>query len=439
MSSMAKVKKTTLHVDGMHCPSCEILINDKFREAENVREVKPNFKNQKVEVLYTGNLNKDFLNRQIIPFGYQITEETETTEEPWTKRLFEAVAIGSIVVLLYLMAQELNLVPTLNFTGTLSFMAIFAIGLVASVSTCMATSGALFLSISSRGKKGDMGTALFFNAGRIASYGTFGFLAGLIGQALVTNLKFGSFLTLLAAVFMVLLGLDLAKILSIGRIIPSGLNKMIFEKLEHKLMSYPRKAPTLLGAITYFLPCGFTQAVQVYALGQASPMQSALTMMIFALGTTPALLLVGSLGSFTKSGLYNYFMKTMGVVVFIIGFLYFSNFLTLYGININPLNGGSFGSSKMASIENGVQIIEMTVNYNGYSPNSFTVRKGIPVKWKIQGLNVFGCQAYFIAPKLGIQKVFAAGENLIEFTPQEVGPINFSCGMGMYRGRINVI
>ena len=194
-----------------------------------------------------------------------------------------------------------------------------------------------------------------------------------------------------------------------------------------------------MGAITYFLPCGFTQAVQVYALGQASPMQSALTMMIFALGTTPALLLVGSLGSFTKSGFYNYFMKTMGVIVFMIGFLYFSNFLTLYGININPINGGGFGSSKTATIENGVQIIEMTVNYNGYSPNSFTVRKGIPVKWKIQGVNVFGCQAYFVAPKLGIQQVFAEGVNLIEFTPQEVGPINFSCGMGMYRGRINVI
>ena len=442
-SSMAEVRKTTLHVDGMHCPSCEVLINDKFREADNVKEVRPNFKNQTAEVLYTGTLNKDFLNRQIVPFGYQIREDGETSEEPWTKRLFEAVAIASIVILLYLMAQELNLVPTLNFTGNLSFMAIFAIGLVASISTCMATSGALYLSLINKSKtknsSDNMATALFFNAGRIASYGFFGFLAGLVGQALVTNLKFGSFLTLLAAIFMVLLGLDLAKIISIGRIIPSGLNKAIFEALEHKLERYPRKAPFLMGAITYFLPCGFTQAVQVYALGQASPVQSALTMMIFALGTTPALLLVGSLGSFTKTGFYNYFMKTMGVIVFMIGFLYFSNFLTLYGVNINPLSGGATGNSTTAAIENGIQVIEMDVNGAGYSHNSFTVKNGIPVKSKIQGVNVFGCQAYLVAPALGVQKVIQAGENLIEFTPKVLGVINFSCGMGMYRGRINVI
>lgn len=435
---MAKVKKTTLHITGMHCPSCEILISDKFKKANNIHQVKPNFKNQKVEVVYTGTLNKDFLNKQIIPFGYQITEERQTEVEPLTKRVFEAVAIGSIIILLYLIAQELNLVPSLNFTGTLSFMAIFAIGLVASVSTCMATSGALFLSTVGKNKD-NFFQAIFFNAGRIFSYGIFGFLAGLIGQMLVINFKFGSILTLFAAVFMILLGLNLAKILPISAVIPSGLNKAIFEKLEQKLIKYPRKVPFFMGAITYFLPCGFTQAIQVYALGQASPVQSALTMMVFALGTTPALLLVGGLGLFTKNNLYNYFMKTIGIIIFMIGFLYFLNFLSLYGININPLNRRAFDSSKTATVENGIQVIEMTVNYDGYSPNSFTVKKGIPVKWKIKGINVFGCQAYFVAPKLGIQKVFADGENLIEFTPTETGPINFSCGMGMYRGKIEVV
>ena len=287
--------------------------------------------------------------------------------------------------------------------------------------------------------RNDIDKAILFNSGRIASYSAFGFLAGLVGQALITNLKFGPFLTLLAAVFMILLGLDMAKIVSLGTIIPSGLNKAIFEKLEHKLMKYPRKAPFFLGAITYFLPCGFTQAVQVYALGLASPLQSALTMMIFALGTMPALLLIGVMSTFTKSTFYSYFIKTMGVLVFVIGFFYLSNFTSLYGININPFskNGNSGGMS--ASLENGVQTINMKVVTSGYIPNYFTVKNGIPVKWKIQGENVFGCQAYFVVPKLGVQKTLEQGENLIKFTPTETGFINFSCGMGMYRGRIEVI
>ncbi|MBI5126977.1 sulfite exporter TauE/SafE family protein [Candidatus Roizmanbacteria bacterium] len=437
---MAKLKKATLYINGMHCPSCDVLMNDKFREEANVIDVKPDFQHQKVEVFYTGHLDRTVLNNKIKQFGYEIVEGEviKAEAEPFRKRFFEALGITAILVILYLIAQELGIVPSFNFSGNLSLLTIFVIGLVASTSTCMATSGALFLSTVGKSRD-NFSQSLFFNAGRIVSYGFFGFLAGLVGQALITNLKFGPFLTLLAAVFMILLGLDMAKILSIGSIIPSGLNKSIFENLEHKLMKYPRKAPFFLGAITYFLPCGFTQAVQVYALGLASPFLSAATMMVFAIGTTPALLLVGGLSSLTKSGFYSYFMKTMGVIVFIIGFFYFSNFLSLYNININPLltNAGKNGMS--ASLENGVQTINMRVVASGYVPNYFTVKKGIPVKWKIQGENVFGCQAYFIVPTLGVQKTIELGENLIEFTPTAAGPINFSCGMGMYRGRIEVI
>ena len=238
---------------------------------------------------------------------------------------------------------------------------------------------------------------------------------------------------------MILLGLDMAKVLSIGKIIPSGLNKAIFEKLEHKLMRYPRRAPFFLCAITYILPCGFTQAVQVYALGLASPIQSAITMMIFAAGTTPALLMVGGLTSFTKTSFYNYFIKTMGVLVFAVGFIYLSNFTSLYGININPFGSDALKASSLPAVKDGAQIINMRVVTSGYIPNKFTVKKGIPVKWKIQGENVFGCQAYFVVPKLGIQKNIEMGENLIEFTPTEPGTINFSCGMGMYQGRIEVL
>lgn len=436
---MAKIKKTTLYVEGMHCPSCEVLINDKFSKEGNIRKVNPNFRNQEVEVHYTGNLDRESINRKIAPFGYRIGNKGETAKiEPLSKRIFEAVAIASIVFILYMIAGELGLIPDLNFTGTLSFFSVFFMGLVASSSTCMATSGALFLSTVGKSAN-NFSKSLFFNGGRIVSYGFFGFLAGLVGQALITNPKFGPLLTLLSAVFMLLLGLDMTKILSIGRIIPSGLNKAIFAGLENKLTRYPRKAPFLLGAITYFLPCGFTQAIQVYALGLASPVTSALTMIIFALGTAPALMLIGGLASFTKTTFYSYFMKTMGVIVFIIGFVYFSNFLSLYNININPTGSKPNIGGNIASTENGVQTINMRVVASGYIPNSFTVKKGIPVRWVIKGENVFGCQAYFVVPSINIQKVFEPGENVINFTPEKTGVINFSCGMGMYRGQITVV
>jgi len=119
--------------------------------------------------------------------------------------------------------------------------------------------------------------------------------------------------------------------------------------------------------------------------------------------------------------------------------LYYAiNFLSIYGINIG-FNQGIKENSTNASIENGKQIINMAVVSGGYVPNYFIVKKGIPVKWVIDGKNVFGCQGYFVVPSLNISKALNPGENLIEFTPKDSGFINFSCGMGMYRGRIKVL
>ena len=79
---------------------------------------------------------------------------------------------------------------------------------------------------------------------------------------------------------MILLGLDMLKIISFASIIPFGATSNIFRKLENILIKDPHKSAFVLGAITYFLPCGFTQATQVYALGLASPWQSLVMILI---------------------------------------------------------------------------------------------------------------------------------------------------------------
>ena len=422
----------------MHCPSCEILITDKFKEMPNVQNVNSNFQKQEAEVYFTGHLDQEAVNKKIQSFGYEIgsREDDHEIDEPISKKIIEASLIAVGLGLIYLIAKETNILPSINITGNLNLLTVLFLGLVASVSTCMATSGALFLSTIGK-KTNNLKQAIYFSLGRIISYGFFGFIAGLVGSVIITNLKFGTGLTLLAAVFMILLALDMLKILSFASIIPFGVSSNIFRKLEHSLIKDPHKSAFFLGAITYFLPCGFTQATQVYALGLASPWQSALTMAIFALGTAPAIIFIGSLRGLLKSTFYQYFMKTVAVGVLILGLYYASNFLSIYGIGLGLSNKSN--KTNESYLENGKQIISMDVISGGYSPNQFTVKKGIPVKWVINGKNVFGCQGYFIVPSLSISKALNAGENIIEFTPTEAGSINFSCGMGMYRGRIEVI
>jgi len=436
---MAKLKKCTLYIKGMHCPSCEILITDKFKEMSNVTAVKSNFQKQEAEVYFSGHLDQETINKNIKPFGYEIRDRQDKSfnEEPMSKKIIEASLITVGLILIYLIVKEINIIPSINITGNLNWLTVLFLGLVASVSTCMATSGALFLSTIGK-KTNNLKQAVYFSLGRIISYSIFGFLAGLVGSVIITNFKFGSGLTLLAAIFMILLSLDMLHILSFSSIVPFGVSSNVFRKLEHLLIKDPHKSAFFLGMITYFLPCGFTQATQVYALGLASPWQSALTMAIFALGTAPAIIFIGSLRGLLKSTFYQYFMKTVAVGVLILGVYYASNFLSIYGINIGfSQNINRIGTN--VTIENGKQIINMDVISGGYSPNQFTIKKGIPVRWVISGKNIFGCQGYFVVPTLNISKALNEGENIIEFTPKETGFINFSCGMGMYRGRIEVI
>ena len=61
---MAKISKKTIHIKGMHCPSCEILITDKFKEMPNVTEVKSDFKKQEAEVYFSGHLNQDIVTKK---------------------------------------------------------------------------------------------------------------------------------------------------------------------------------------------------------------------------------------------------------------------------------------------------------------------------------------------------------------------------------------
>lgn len=444
---MSKLKKATICVQGMHCPSCDILVKNKFKEVTTIREVKPNHKKQEVEVIYTGILDKNELNAKIKKYGYQVVD-TLSNNEPFTKRISDAGMIAIILFIGYYIAQELNILPNFTSAPTLSLTTVFILGLVASTSTCMATSGALFLSTIGKlnnnegSLKQNLVPAISFNVGRVLSYGVFGFLFGLVGKTLASNLQLGSALSLIVAALMVLIGLDMLKIISFASLFGSSLTKGVFEKLQDRLSKSPKQTAFFLGAITYLLPCGFTQSVQLYVLGLADPVQSALIMMVFALGTIPALLAVGFASSFTKSSFYPMFYKVMGVLIFMIGVSYVGNALSLYGVNFNifsPSASQAQATDPNVTVENGIQIVKMNVNAQGYQPSSFTIKQGIPVKWIVNGENVFGCQGTLVAPKANIVKPLEVGENIFEFTPKEKGPLAFSCSMGMIRGNFNVI
>ena len=76
----------------------------------------------------------------------------------------------------------------------------------------------------------------------------------------------------------------------------------------------------------------------------------------------------------------------------------------------------------------------MVVDRYGWSPDSFVLKRGVPVRWVIDGKEINGCNNAIVVPKLGLDFRIERGTQVIEFTPQESGNIPWSCWMGMIPG-----
>ena len=112
--------------------------------------------------------------------------------------------------------------------------------------------------------------------------------------------------------------------------------------------------------------------------------------------------------------------------------------LTGSGYDVKSIVSGIKGvegiSGNVIIDDKGYQIIEMEVNRYGWEPDKFVLKKDIPVKWVINGVEINGCNNAIQVPKLGLNFDIKKGEQIIEFTPTEEGVISWSCWMGMIPG-----
>ena len=86
----------------------------------------------------------------------------------------------------------------------------------------------------------------------------------------------------------------------------------------------------------------------------------------------------------------------------------------------------------------GAQEVGVVVK-GGYEPGQIRVRKGVPVRLVFDRQETSGCSEEVVFPSFGIRRYLPAHQKtVVEFTPEEVGTHDFTCGMGMLRGRVIV-
>lgn len=163
---------------------------------------------------------------------------------------------------------------------------------------------------------------LSYNAGRIGSYTLIGAIAGGLGYQLSSGHGL-SVLRVIAGLLLIAMGLYLANWLR-GLTYLEKAGGVLWKRIQplgSRLMPVKNSgSAVLLGALWGWLPCGLVYTALAFALSQASMAGAAGVMLMFGLGTLPAVLASGVFAERIKAVMQKKGLRTaMAILIMVFG------------------------------------------------------------------------------------------------------------------------
>jgi len=403
-----------------------------------------------VEINYTDKEpNLQEIQKEIEKLWYHLGEKDSTPR--FSKDASEYIMFFTILIVIYILYIIIKN-SGISFDNIInnnepSLPIVLLIGLTAGISSCMALVGGLILAISAKRNETHENQTpakriipqIYFNIGRILWFTILWGLLGTFGSFIKLSATSMSVLTILVGIVMILLGINLTHISPKMSKRSIWLPKRFSKWIDNKKGTL-RTSALVTGALTFFLPCGFTFAMQVYAISTGNFLQGALVMGIFALGTLPGLLSIGAVASFVKGNAAKYFYRFVGVLVLLLWIYNISNAYNIvkmqFGNESTPtqITNTQTGIIIKTVIENKEEIIHMTYSANGLEPWTLTLQSGKKYKIIIDSqIDVGWCMSSILLPGLDNNTQFVRKGNTItfEFTANKTGEFGFVCAMGL--------
>jgi cation transport ATPase len=228
--NMQETKKYKFCVKGTHCASCKILIEDILNDQDIVKNVHVNLKKETVHIDADSDSTPEelasLLTEKIKSHGYILSAEKITKEKQSDDVIWKAIPIGLVFLALFFILQKSGIL-NLGIGGKTTPATSFIIGLIASVSSCLAVVGGLVLSLSakvSQDNVSDTKTFMLFHTGRLVSFAVLGGILGAVGGVVGINFTFTAILGLLASLVMLLLGFNLLGVFAKNKVtLPPGI------------------------------------------------------------------------------------------------------------------------------------------------------------------------------------------------------------------------
>ncbi|MGB0386937.1 MAG: sulfite exporter TauE/SafE family protein, partial [Ardenticatenaceae bacterium] len=379
-------------------------------------------------------------------------------------------------------------------------------GLTAGGLSCVAVQGGLLATTIARREQllleeksqstGHATPILLFLGAKLVAYTLLGALLGLLGSWISLSPTMRGWLQILIGLFMLGMALQMLDIHPIFRYLVIQPPKRIQRFIRQSSKADDAFTPLFLGALTVFIPCGVTQAMELLALGSGSATQGALIMFAFVLGTSPIFYLLGLATARLSSAWEGTFMRVAATTIAIMALYSILGGTRLLGVVVPtfaasdsvvaeanlaptteseasnvasdeqlfatspdllaaPANSGppteifdttqpwlQGGATGQANVEpsGGIQEVTINVQEARYVPERIQMKAGVPARLTLITDNIYTCARAFVIPAFNVQKLLpATGSEVVEFTPTQPGKIPFMCSMGMYGGFIEVV
>ena len=456
-----KIIRKGFIAEGTTCESCAEIIRRQAMKVEGVKHAEFDYSTE------TGHVEFDPSTTDIDKILYSIEEkgykcfilDEKPAEQPHKedaniaspKALGWVFGILGIIIAAYFIFRLTDSVALPQISQNMGYGLLFLVGILTGFH-CVSMCGGFVLSYTAKNAqegKSSYRSHIMYAIGKTVSYTIIGAAFGLLGSIIAFTPAIRGVVGILSGLFLLLFGLKMLNVFPALRkisILPKSIG--FFAGKE----SIQQSSPLIIGLLNgLMIACGPLQAVYVMAAGTGSMIEGAKLLFVFALGTLPVMLGFGYLTTFISSKLTHKILKASGVIVMILGLFMINNGLALTGTGYdltsivttaktNTPSASPQGlvknelASNVALLNGGFQEIHMTADASGYSPNTFILKKGVPVKWIIDGKVITGCNKAIQVPKLSLSFDLKQGEQTIDFTPTESGTIPWSCWMGMLHG-----
>jgi len=451
--NVEKIVKVGFIAEGTTCDSCTTIIKRQALKVDGVKSIEFDCSSE------TGFVTFDKVKTDIDSILYKIEEKgykcfiVDEKKKHLSKNNSAKIfgwffSIIGILVVGYFLFNFIDTIQLPQISQNMGYGLLFVVGLLTGFH-CIAMCGGFVVGYTAKdaqeGKSSHL-SHLMYGSGKLISYTIIGALFGLLGSFIAFTPTMRGVIGVLAGLFLVLFGLKMLNIFPVLRKIqfraPHFVSRFVGKKSANS-------SPFVVGLLnSLMIACGPLQAIYVMAAGTGSWIEGAKLLFVFGLGTLPVMIGFGYFASFISKKMTHKILKFSGIVVIILGIIMLNKGLVLTGsgLDLKSLtssfkvnSGNSYSEVTVASknapvLNNGVQEIRMDVLSSGWSPNSFVLKTGVPVRWIINAKEITNCNRAIQVPKYGLNFDLKPGEQVIEFTPTEAGVVSWSCWMGMIRG-----